>query len=170
MERNRDRLAAVPAQQGDIKLARLLELLDEIVQTRDKLAELRAAETWARLFPHEQATREPMTRLFGGGLKHAMEPLGLNVQIDYAKVIDTLRADAEWLRHAAAGNEQRAALEGRDPRESNGAHGRTATSRAPSGRPRSRPRSTRSAANGTATRPKSSWRGSWRRGRGRGDG
>ena len=120
MEKNGDRLAGVAGQQGDVVLKELLDLFDQIVQKRGELDELRAAETWARLFPHEQATREPMTRLLGGGLKHVMEPLGLNVQIDYAKVIETLTADAKWVRNAAASNEQRALLEGRDPRRPSG--------------------------------------------------
>ena len=36
-------------------------------------------------------------------------------------MIEALRADATWLRHAAATNEQRALLEGRYPRASKGA-------------------------------------------------
>ena len=36
-------------------------------------------------------------------------------------MIEALRADAAWLRHAAATSERRALLEGRDPRASKGA-------------------------------------------------
>jgi hypothetical protein len=119
--KNRERLAAVAGQQADAVLGRLFELLDELAQARDTLAELRACEVWARLYPSDQAAAEPRTRMFGGGLRHVMEPLGgLDVQIENQRVIDTLRADGEWLRQAAASNEQRALLEGRDARRPDG--------------------------------------------------
>ena len=121
VERHRDRLANVAAQQGDAMVSRIVELLDEAEQTRATLAEVRAAELWARLFPHELANREPLTRLFGGGLRQVSEPLGITAQTDYARLVEALRADALWLRHAAASNEQRALLEGRDARASRGA-------------------------------------------------
>jgi hypothetical protein len=82
---------------------------------------LRQSEIWVRLFPHELASREPLTRLFGGGLKHVSEPLGLTSQLDYSRLVEALRADASWLRSAAATAEQRALLEGRDPRKRTGA-------------------------------------------------
>lgn len=121
VEKNRARLAAVAAQQEDAVLERLMGLLDGVEQERARLAELRQAEVWASLFPHELAAREPMTRLFGGGLQHVSAPLGLSAQFDYDRIIEALRADAMWLRHALATNEQRALLEGRDPRASNDA-------------------------------------------------
>jgi hypothetical protein len=121
VEKNRDRLANVAAQQANTVLNRIVELLDEAEQARATLGELRQAEIWARLFPSELANREPQTRLFGGGLRHVSQPVGITAQIDYARMIDALRADATWLRNAAATNEQRALLEGRDPRSSRGA-------------------------------------------------
>ena len=121
VQKNRQRLANVAVQQEDAVLERIVARFDEIEQDRALLAELRQAESWVSLYPGELADREPLTRLFGGGLQHVMEPLGLNVQIEYAKVVDTLRADALWVRHSAATNDQRALLEGRDPRVSRGA-------------------------------------------------
>lgn len=121
VEKNRDRLASVAAQQGDALLARLGDLFDEVVETRDKLAELAAAERWARLYPHELADRDPQTSMLGGGLLQAVKPLGINQQLEYVRMIDALRADATWLRRAAATNEQRALLDGRDPRTGRGA-------------------------------------------------
>jgi hypothetical protein len=121
VERHRSRLATVAAQQGDAVVNRITELLDEVARERATLAELRQAEVWVRLFPHELASREPLTHMFGGGLRHVSEPLGLTAQFEYRRIVEALRADATWLRNAAATNEQRALLEGRDPRKPTGA-------------------------------------------------
>ncbi len=50
-----------------------------------------------------------------------LPPRPITAQIESTELIEALRADAGWLRHAAATHEQRALLEGRDPRASRGA-------------------------------------------------
>ena len=52
----------------------------------------------------------PRWPAFAGSRKAALEPMGLTVQTDITRVLNALRADADWLRNAI-GPDQRGALE-----------------------------------------------------------
>lgn len=117
VEKHRARLVKVATQQADDAHARMLALVDELEQTRASLIELRAAAVWASLFPNSSAAGEPPTTLIARGLAEPITvALGLRPppQIQAAKLLELLRADADALK-AAATAEQRAAMEGRDP-------------------------------------------------------
>ena len=56
---------------------------------------------------------------FAGGLRRPLQAIGLSAAVPVVRIIDGLRADADWLRRAAT-HEQQAAVEGRDPRSDPG--------------------------------------------------
>jgi hypothetical protein len=56
----------------------------------------------------------PRFNTFAGGLRRALQPLGLTAEVDASRVITALREDSMWLRDAI-GPEQRTAL-GEDER------------------------------------------------------
>jgi hypothetical protein len=118
VEKHRRRLVADAEKEAAAAHARLVGLVDEIEQAREELAELRATSVWASLYPHEQAGREPRMTMVGGGLTAAFpKEFGIGHQVEYRRLLETVRKDADWLLDAAATNEQRALLENRDPRQ-----------------------------------------------------
>jgi hypothetical protein len=59
VERNRDRLVKVAEQEKLREHRRYMQLVDELEESRANLLELRQSETWARLFPGEEASLIP---------------------------------------------------------------------------------------------------------------
>jgi hypothetical protein len=112
----------VAAQQVDAAHARARELIDELVQIRENLVGLRAAELWAKLFPSDVTSQMPQTSLIAAGLaKPVRDTLGLRPApaFEAAKILELLRRDVDELRNAATPT-QRARLEGRDERSAPG--------------------------------------------------
>jgi hypothetical protein len=100
--------------------ARLHRLLDQLAAARDELVEHRHDAVWAALYPDGAAGVEsPMHHILAGGLRRPIEQaLGVTTQLQAGRVIDALKADADWLKDAAT-PEQRALLEGRNPKRPN---------------------------------------------------
>jgi hypothetical protein len=97
---------------------RYLELIEELVATRDELSGLRRAAIWARLYPRQEAMIEPPAGLVGGHSQtHKRYGLGRVYQLN--EIAELLRLDASWLREAQT-VEQHAAIEGYDPRQPRG--------------------------------------------------
>jgi hypothetical protein len=120
VQKHRDRLVKVAAQQTDEAHQRMRALIDELEQTRATLVELRAAAVWAAVFPDGSVAGEPPTGLIARGLAEPVTAtLGLRPppQMSAGKVLELLRRDADLLRSAAT-PEQRVLLEGRDPKAS----------------------------------------------------
>lgn len=115
VEKHRDRLVKEADSHADQAHRRYLELIDELAEARAELYGLRRAAVWARLYPDEHSAREtPDT--FAGGRKRPLQAIGLNASVAPDRILDGLRADADWLREAAT-PEQRLAIQGRDPRQ-----------------------------------------------------
>jgi hypothetical protein len=113
-ERNRGRLVKQADRQAEDARARYLRLIDELAEAREDLRGYRRAAVLARLYPTEQAAAEPPDS-FAGARKRALAPLGIGAPVAPDRVLDALRADAQWLAEAAT-PEQRAAMAGIDPR------------------------------------------------------
>jgi hypothetical protein len=75
---------------------------------------------WSALYPDATAGVEaPQHHMLAGGLRRPLEQtLGITHQLQANRVIDALRADADWVKDAAT-PEQRALLEGRNPKRPN---------------------------------------------------
>lgn len=114
VEKHRGRLVKEADSYADEAHARYLELVDKLAEARADLFGLRRAAVWARLYPAEQSARE-VPDTFAGGLTRPLRAMGLDALIAPDRVLDGLRADADYLRQAAT-PEQRFAIEGRDPR------------------------------------------------------
>jgi hypothetical protein len=111
VERNRDRLVKHADRLVSDCHGRLSTAIEAVERERTALAEAREVAVWARLFPDESAGRMPRFNTFAGGLRRALQPLGLTAEVDADRVISALVADAAWLRDAV-GPEQRTALGG----------------------------------------------------------
>lgn len=94
--------------------SRYLELVDQLAEARQDLFAKRYAAVWARLYPAEQAAGT-VPDTFAGGRRKPLQAMGVGALVGPDRVLDALRADADWLREAAT-PEQRFAMEGRDPR------------------------------------------------------
>lgn len=89
---------------------RVLQIVDELEQARATLVDMRQAATWAALYPGEAAARGPRENILVGGLaKPTKDALGIDIQIETARLMDLLRADADYWRRGAT-PEQRAAM------------------------------------------------------------
>lgn len=94
---------------------RVLQLVAELEQARADLVELRTTAVFAALFPSEFAGRGPNPSLLAGGLaKPVKETLGINIRVETARLLDALRADADYWREATTAD-QRLAMQGLDP-------------------------------------------------------
>ncbi|MEJ7798435.1 MAG: hypothetical protein WKF42_08055 [Solirubrobacteraceae bacterium] len=92
---------------------RVVELVDQLEQARAALVGAREAALWGALYPGEQAGRGPQASLLAGGrAKPVRETLGLEVAVEYARVLKALAADALFWRDAGSTPEQRAAMDG----------------------------------------------------------
>jgi hypothetical protein len=114
-EAYRGRLVKQADKQVKEARARYLRLVDELAEAREDLRGYRRAAVLAQLYPTEQAAAEPPDS-FAGARKRALAPLGIGAPVAPDRVLEALRADAEWLASAAT-PEQRAAIEGYDPRQ-----------------------------------------------------
>jgi hypothetical protein len=114
VEKHRGRLVKEADSYADEARRRYLELIDQLADARADLAAKRSAAVWARLYPGELAGRGPADT-FAGGRRVPLQAMGLSANVEPGRVLDGLRADAEWLYQAAT-PEQRFAIEGRDPR------------------------------------------------------
>jgi hypothetical protein len=118
--KHRGRLAKDAQRHVDAAHARVVGLVAELERARDELAANREHELWAHLYPHDAATRPPAMAMLAGGLKAPGERLGIVQATPVERVHEALVADAGWLKQAST-PEQRALLEGRDPRRKGGA-------------------------------------------------
>jgi hypothetical protein len=117
--KHRGRLAKDAQRHVDAAHARVVSLVAELERARDELAANREHELWALLYPHEAAARTPAMAMLAGGLKAPGERLGLVQATPIERVHEALVADAGWLKQAST-PEQRALLEGRDPKRKGG--------------------------------------------------
>lgn len=115
VEKHRPRLIKEADSQADEAHSHVLQLIDQLAEARADLFAKRRATVWARLYPGEQAAREVPDTL-AGGRNQALVPLGVNANVVPGRVVEALRADADWLRQAATA-EQGLAIEGRDGRK-----------------------------------------------------
>lgn len=114
VEKHRGRLVKEADSYASEAHARYLELVDQLADARADLFAKRSAAMWARLYPGELAGRGPADT-FAGGRRVPLQAMGLNANVEPGRVLDRLRADADWLYQAAT-PEQRFAIEGRHPR------------------------------------------------------
>jgi hypothetical protein len=121
VDKHRDRLVQDADRATAEAHTRLHALLDQVAQARDELLERRHDALWAALYPDANAGVEaPHHNVLTGGLRRPVEQtLGVTIQLQASRVIDALKADADWLLHAAT-PEQRTLLEGRDPNRRSG--------------------------------------------------
>jgi hypothetical protein len=94
---------------------RYLELIEELVATREELSGKRRNAIWARLYPRQEAMVEPPAGLVGGH-PQTHKKFGLGRVYQAGEIAELLRLDASWLREAQT-REQHAAIEGYDPRQ-----------------------------------------------------
>jgi hypothetical protein len=119
VDQHRGKLARDADRRVEQAHRRYLELIEELVATRDELSGLRRAAIWARLYPRREAMVEPPAGLVGGHPPtHKRYGLGRVYQLN--EIAELLRLDASWLREAQT-REQHAAIEGYDPRHKTGA-------------------------------------------------
>jgi hypothetical protein len=114
VEKHRKRLVREVDDHVERARTRYLELVDQLAEARQDLYGLRRAAVWARLYPAEQSTRE-VADTFAGQRKRPLAAMGLTGPVAADRVLDGLRADAEWLAEAAT-DEQKLAIAGIDPR------------------------------------------------------
>lgn len=120
VQKHRDRLVQQADRAVQDAHGRLVGLVAQLEAARGDLAELRAAAVWAAVYPSEAAMRPAQDTLLAGGQAKPLSRLGLTSQVNVDRLWAVLRADADWLATAAS-PEQRAAMEGRDPRDKGGA-------------------------------------------------
>jgi hypothetical protein len=113
--KHRKRLAAQADEQVERSKQRYLALIDQLADVRQELLAARRASVWAALFPAEQVAIEPRDT-FAGGRKQPLQAMGLTAEVLPVRVLDALKADAEWCATAATGD-QKALLAGVDPRQ-----------------------------------------------------
>ena len=118
VEKHRGRLVKEADGHTERAHRRYLELIDALAEARADLFATRRAAVWARLFPAEQSARD-VADTFAGGRRRPLEAMGLAAAVAAERVLDGLRADADWLREAAT-PEQHAEMEGRDVRHDRG--------------------------------------------------
>jgi len=109
VEKNRRRLKAEAHEAVAKARARAVAALDELEAARAVLVEARRVELWASLYPQAEAGREPRWQLLAGGLRRALEKLGIRNFIALEAVLAALREDLEWVPGALS-NDQAAAL------------------------------------------------------------
>ena len=114
--KHRGRLVREADQATQEAQARYLRRVEELERERVALYEARATALWAALYPSELMNTLPPTAIAGGLRKPVQEALGITTQLAPDMVWKLLRADAAALAEGAT-HEQRAALEGRDPRQ-----------------------------------------------------
>jgi hypothetical protein len=115
VEKHRGRLVKEADSYADEAYVRYHELVDQLAEARADLFAKRRAAVWVRLYPDEQSIRE-VADTFAGGLRKPLTAMGLNAQIGPERVLDALRADADWLRSAATPEQKAKIGEGRDPK------------------------------------------------------
>jgi len=108
--RNRQRLSQEAREGVERAEGRAMRALSELEEARAALVAARRVETWARLYPAEEAGREPAWALLAGGLRRVSELMGLQNQVAADQVLAALREDVTWITGAAR-PEQRAKLE-----------------------------------------------------------
>jgi len=94
---------------------RYLDLIDQAAEARQDLFLKRRAAVWARLYPSQESAFD-VADTFAGGRAKPLKAMGVGALVAAERVLDALKADADWLREAATA-EQRFAMEGRDPRQ-----------------------------------------------------
>jgi hypothetical protein len=107
--RHRSRLRAVARQQREAEATRLQALLDEVRACRENLLDLRVSECWAACWPDEAVRHEPERRAVAGGrARPVQETLQIAPsRIEFDRVIDLLRRDAQWVASVAPANPDR---------------------------------------------------------------
>ena len=115
VQRHRRRLVREADQATQDAVDHYLRLLEELERARDDLYEARASAVWAAMFPSELLNTLPPAAIAGGLRKPVEETLGITTQLAPGSIWKLLRLDAAALAEGAT-HEQRAALEGRDPR------------------------------------------------------
>ncbi|HEX3318358.1 MAG TPA: hypothetical protein VHR88_10080, partial [Solirubrobacteraceae bacterium] len=113
--KHRDRLVKQADDEAERTLARALELVAELEDIRQALAEHRAAAVWACVFPESAAGQMPPVHQLAGGNVKAHHRAGLNQPLEAKRAFDLLRDDVALVRHNAT-PAQRALMDGTDPR------------------------------------------------------
>ena len=116
VEKHRGRLIKEADGHADDAHARYLDLIDQLADARVDLFQLRRATVWARIYPGEQAAREVPDTL-AGGQRRPLQAMGLSAPVPPGRVLEALKADADWLRQAATPEQKALIGEGRDPRK-----------------------------------------------------
>jgi len=88
--------------------------LDEAAEAREALVQARRVEVWAQLYPDPVIGQEPIWNQLGGGLKRVLELLGTQNIVTTQQVLESLRADIDWIAGAVT-NAQASKLEGSRP-------------------------------------------------------
>ena len=113
---HRGRLVKDADSHADDAHRRYLDLIDQLAEARAELAASRRSTVWARLYPNREAGTEPPDQL-AGGRRQPLEAMGLTASVAPNRVLDALKADADWLRQAATPEQKALMGEGRDPRK-----------------------------------------------------
>jgi hypothetical protein len=115
--KHRSRLVKQAGKDTEAAHRRYLDAVSEAEKARAELHGARSDALWAATYPAPEAGRQP-PELLAGGLRRVLERFGVNVQLPAAKVFELLREDGTWLRDAIS-DQQRAVIEGRNPRAGN---------------------------------------------------
>ena len=91
-----------------------MRALDEAAEAREALVQARRVEVWAHLYPDPVIGQEPIWNQLGGGLKRVLELLGTQNIVTTQQVLESLRADIDWIAGAVT-NAQASKLEGSRP-------------------------------------------------------
>lgn len=112
VDKHRARLIQAADQETKDAHQQLQALINELGSARDALVEARQAALYAALYPGELALRGPRETLVAGGhAKRTKDALGVDWQVEHARLLRALSSDAEYWRDAAT-PEQRAAIGG----------------------------------------------------------
>jgi hypothetical protein len=106
VEKNRTRLVKDAAEVEDKAHERAQRALRELEEARTALVEARRLRLWSELYPAPEVGREPTWPLLAGGLKRALEKVGLQHIVAFEQVLAALGEDVSWLATAATAEQK----------------------------------------------------------------
>src|SRR3954451_17552983 len=109
VDRHRKRFTKDAEKHTENAARRYRQLVDELEQARADLSDARSTSLRTMLYPNQPNLLSVPRRGFAGDLRKPLTRAGLSGSIATEHVFDLLRADVDWLEHAAS-SEQRQAL------------------------------------------------------------
>jgi hypothetical protein len=115
VEKHRSKLLAECGKAAGRARERYEQTIADAEAARRELEEVRSASLWCGLFPDVAPHQYEVPKGVAGNLRRPLTEAGINGPVEPDKLFKLLSEDAAWLEHAADA-EQKALLEGRDPR------------------------------------------------------